>query len=202
MRQVFGLVGPIASGKGSVGQILKDLGFEYYSLSDVIREELKKRGLPINRESLQDMGDELRKEFGDGVLAIRTGEKVDISSQTKVVIDSIRNPAEIELLRSHLGAIIIGVTASPEARFKRVLARAREGEPKSWEDFLAMDRRETEKCSDPSKINVTGCLEMANYVITNEGTADDLMDNLRKILKETIVASKEGSRRRRGSERR
>lgn len=195
MRKVFGLVGPIASGKGTVGQILREFGYEYYSLSERIREELTNRKLPITRQGLQDMGDELRGRFGDDVLAQRTCQLIASAGQTRIVIDSIRTPAEIKFLKKNLGALIIGVNASPETRFKRLLAREREGEPRTWEEFLAADRRETEKCSDSSKINISACLELSDFVLENEGTADDLMEGIREILRETQEGKKSRERK-------
>ena len=38
MQIVIGLVGPIASGKGTISEYLKSQGFVYFSLSDVVRE--------------------------------------------------------------------------------------------------------------------------------------------------------------------
>ena len=43
-RKVIGLVGPIASGKGIVVEILKQKGYSAYSLSDVLKTEVQKRG--------------------------------------------------------------------------------------------------------------------------------------------------------------
>jgi dephospho-CoA kinase len=185
MHSVIGLVGPIASGKGTVAQILKELGFEYYSLSDRIREELVSRGLPITRQYLQDVGDELRGSLGADILAVRTTGKIDIQSETRIVIDSIRNPAEIGYLKEHLGAKIVGVNASPEVRYDRLVERNRGGEPLSREEFLAMDARETEKTTDSHKIDISGCLELADYVIANNGTPDDLMEGLTRFFRET-----------------
>lgn len=185
MRSVIGLVGPIASGKGTVAQILKELGFEYYSLSDRIREELTRRGLPITRQWLQDMGDELRLKYGEDILAERTLEFLGASNSGRIVIESIRNPAEARLLKEQLGATIIGVNASPEIRYRRVVERNRGGEPVSWEEFLAMDGRETGKVTDSHKINIVGCLDLADHIIINEGTPDDLMDSLNRYFRET-----------------
>ncbi len=56
MQIVIGLVGPIASGKGTISEYLKSQGFVYFSLSDVVREETVARGLEMSRKNLQDVG--------------------------------------------------------------------------------------------------------------------------------------------------
>ena len=197
MRNVIGLVGSIASGKGTVAQILKELGWEYYSLSDRIREELTKRDLPITREWLQDMGDELRSKYGEAILAQRTSELIAESPHPKIVVDSIRNPAEIKFLREHLDAkvAIIGVDASPEVRWRRFVERGRNENVKTKEEFLAMDARETQEPGEPHKIDIAGCMKLVDFTIKNEGTPDDLMRELGRFFRqvgETKRRRKEG----------
>ena len=98
-----GLTGPNASGKGEVARFLEGKGFSLCSLSDVVRQEATRRGLDHSRENLIRTGTALREQFGEGVLAQRTLPKISQRS----VVDSIRNPGEIQVLRTlpgfHLG---------------------------------------------------------------------------------------------------
>ena len=59
-RKVIGLVGPIASGKGIVVEILKQKGYSAYSLSDVLKTEVQKRGLEVSRNNCHMISNELR----------------------------------------------------------------------------------------------------------------------------------------------
>ena len=61
---IIGLTGKNASGKGEVGEYLKVRGFLFYSLSDVLRDELKKQKLPLTRENLTNLGNTLRNDRG------------------------------------------------------------------------------------------------------------------------------------------
>jgi dephospho-CoA kinase len=194
MWKVIGLVGPTSSGKGAVARILRERGYEYFSLSDMLREEARSRGLdPNDTKTLQDLGDELRQTFGAAVLAERTVVKgISRLEDRKIVIDSIRNPAEVRFLREVLRATIIGIDASVDTRWRRFQDRGRDGNIKTKEQFLAMDGREIQKTGDPFKIDVTGCLELADKVIINNGTIDDLMEGMQRFFKET----KETKRRR------
>lgn len=67
----IGVVGQIASGKGVlVDYLVKNLNFKSFSLSSIIHQELKKRRIEnFTRKTLQDVGDKLRKQYGDDVLA-------------------------------------------------------------------------------------------------------------------------------------
>src|SRR5215468_935904 len=95
---LIGLTGRNASGKGEVAAYLVKKSFYYYSLSDVIREEIRRRGQPLTRENMIETGNELRYHFGPGILAKRILEKIEADKH--YVIDSIRNPSEVETLRT------------------------------------------------------------------------------------------------------
>ncbi|MBI2338979.1 MAG: AAA family ATPase, partial [Deltaproteobacteria bacterium] len=68
---IIGLTGKNGSGKGEVAKLLTSSGFIYYSLSDVLRDELKKQGKEVTRENLIEIGNRLRTEGGPSVLADR-----------------------------------------------------------------------------------------------------------------------------------
>ena len=118
MKPIYlGFVGPIASGKGLLVDHLRKYGFTVFSLSDKVREEARCRGLPITREILQNLGDELRILYGTQILAERVAFDI-IGTQGNIIIDSIRNPGEIDYLRQHTTIKIVGVDAPPELRAK------------------------------------------------------------------------------------
>jgi hypothetical protein len=96
-----------------------------HSLSDVVREEAAARGLPPERGPLIAVGNELRRALGPGALAERILPRLG----ERDVVDSIRNPAEVEVLRRAPGFLLVAVRATQATRFARSLARARPGDP-------------------------------------------------------------------------
>jgi len=122
MSIIIGLTGENCAGKGTVADYLAKKGFYYYSLSDVIREELANDGKEITRDALIAKGNELRRNFGPDVLAKRTIGK--LQADRNYVIDSIRNPAEAKALLATGKMTLVYVTASPERRFARMKARS------------------------------------------------------------------------------
>lgn len=195
-RTVIGLVGPIASGKGEVAKYLRGLGFTVLSLSDRVREEVGARGLPLSRENLQNMGNQLREIYGGQVLAERTLELLG-STEGNVVIDSIRNPSEIEFLKTALGLTIIGIDASPEHRREWYLDRAwRRGEDGlTEEDFIRANNRDLGHGENNFGQQVGRCLEMADVVIRNEDTKKHLLEDVEYYLIAEFGFSPEGARR-------
>ncbi|MFQ5457549.1 MAG: deaminase [Myxococcota bacterium] len=167
---VIGLIGPNGSGKGVLAEFLKARSFVYHSLSDEIREELKGRKAPVTRESLVAAGTALREKYGPGVLADRVIARLE--GDRNYVIDSIRNPAEVEALRRFGNFTLIKVDASAKMRFERLRERGRESDPATWEDFQALDGREAgSKDGNAQQVDAVGAL--ADHVLTNEGTIAD-----------------------------
>src|SRR5690606_36551722 len=94
---IIGLTGKFAAGKGTVADMLLERGFVYHSLSDVLREELARRGIGESRTSLMALGNELRAAEGPDALARRILDR--LRDGRDHLVDSIRTPAEVETLR-------------------------------------------------------------------------------------------------------
>src|SRR2546423_13140805 len=137
---LIGLTGRNAAGKGEVAAYLQSRSFYFHSLSDAIRDEVRSRNLPISRELLIQVGNELRHRFGSGVLAERIIEKLD--DDKNYVIDSIRNPAEVVAFRNSKHFRLIRVEAPIEVRFQRNLVRSRENDPITFDKFVELENRE------------------------------------------------------------
>lgn len=176
-RLIIGLVGPIASGKGVVGKYLETLGFNYSSLSDRVREETTRRGLPLVRKNLQDIGDELRETYGGAVLMELTERKFS-EVENNLVIDSIKNPYEARYLKEKLGGIIIAIDAPVELRMKWFLERSksRMEDGKSEEDFWKAENRDMGEGEGEMGLQIRECLKLADITIRNEGSVEGLME--------------------------
>jgi dephospho-CoA kinase len=170
MRIVIGIVGPIASGKGFIADYLGQMGFTKYSLSERVREEAVRRGVTASRENLQDIGDDLRKKYGNAILVEKTLNLISDSDSQLVVIDGIRNAGELTILRDKMDAKIIGVNADPQVRFKRSKARGRSSDFNTWEDFDRAEKRDRGVGQKGFGQGVDRCLKIADYIIENNGT--------------------------------
>src|SRR5215475_11113775 len=113
---LIGLTGRNAAGKGEVAQYLQRKSFYYYSLSDAIRDEIRSQGEEPTRERLIIVGKELRQKYGAAVLAERVLSKIEDDRQ--YIIDSIRNPSEVNAFGAAKHFKLIRVEAPPEVRFE------------------------------------------------------------------------------------
>src|SRR6185295_5745234 len=164
---IIGLTGKNASGKGEVGKFLQDRGFQFASLSDILRKELGRRHMTPTRDHLTRVGNELRQKYGPAVLAERI--LLTLGENQNYAIDSFRNPGEVEAFRRRPDFMLWAITATPEARFKRIKARAREQDPITLATFKKVEVREAHN-ADPTKQSLDACEKLADYKISNNGT--------------------------------
>jgi len=206
----FGIVGQIASGKGEVVKILTEqYGFVSFNLSSILHKILEEKGITnFTRADLQDLGDKLRKEEGEGVLAKRaikmlnyqcsiinqsnSNNQFSINNSTfvtnyeqdkRIVIEGIRNPAEVKYLRTLPNFKLIAVKAKKSVRFRRLKKRGKPWDPKSWKDFLVVDRRDKGIGQKGYGQQVGKCVGMADYNIQNNGSIKLLNCQIVKLLK-------------------
>jgi len=183
MAQFVGLTGTMGSGKGEIAALLAKRGYEYISLSDIVREEATRCGLDHTRENLQETGNRLRGERGAGVLGACVREAVLKRPETRWVIDGIRNPAEALELREIDGFRMVGVGAAPEIVVGRLIARGREGQRITREEILLRLEREQGRGEPADGQQVRKCIEQADYFFLNEGTLDEMGDKLIHFLR-------------------
>jgi dephospho-CoA kinase len=177
MGLVLGVTGPNAAGKGEVSEYLRTQGFTVHSLSDIVREEAAARGLPPEREHLIRIGTLLREQGGPSVLAERMLGRLT----GRDVVDSIRNPAEVETLRRVPGFVLVGVDAPREVRYARSRTRARAGDPESFEKFTARERQENS--ANPAGQQLGATFALADRVVNNDGDLAELHRRLDELLR-------------------
>jgi len=163
----IGLTGRMGSGKGEVAKILKKQDFTYISLSDIVREEVARRGKEVNRAEMQDIGNSLRNAGGAGVLGKMVREKVTGSNQNKWVIDGIRNPAEVEELRKMPGFTLVAIDSPVESILTRLESRSRQTDLAGKEELKKRLDREWGIGEPPEGQRVGPCMELADVTIVN-----------------------------------
>lgn len=177
---IIGVTGPICAGKDEAGKLLAELGFERLSLVEVLRDEARARGIELTRTNLQDLGDELRKNEGVDVLARKVMKQV-IPGRS-YTIESIRNPGEVAALRELSDFLLICVSASDAVRFERMVARAREKDPRTFEEFLQNEARDRGIGQASHAQQNEACWRLADVQLANDTTLENLRSSLREVL--------------------
>jgi len=183
--KVIGLTGTIGAGKKTVKDIIqKKVSCYTVVLSDIIKVEIERRKGILDRSTLQNMGNELRKKYGSHILAMLAVEYMP-KEKNFIVIDGIRNPGEVEYLKKKYGKDfkLLAVDANEKTRFERLIARGEKKDPKTWEEFLETDKRDRGFGEPPWGQQVGKCLEMADFTILNEGSLEELERKVEEIMK-------------------
>lgn len=182
---IIGLTGTMASGKDVVAEILKKKGFIYLSLSDEVREEAKSRSIELTRENLQTLGNEMRKNEGNGILAQRVLRKVT-DPQKHYIINGIRNTAEVSELKNWPSFYLIAVDAPQQMRFQRMVQRNRASDPKNFYDFMKLDAIDQGLNQDDSGQQVSACIKLSEYHIFNEFSVERLTDKVTFMIQQIM----------------
>lgn len=175
---IIGITGKNCSGKGELAAYLKTAGYTYYSLSDEIRDELKKNNIPESRESLIEMGNKLRSQYGPSALADMLIKKIEPGKN--YVIDSIRNPAEVMVLKKLPNFTLVEVRADDKIRYERMQSRNRQGDAHSFEEFIAQEKREmNNENSTMQQLDKT--IKMADVVLENNEDLEEFQNKINKL---------------------
>ena len=180
---IIGLTGRNGSGKGAVADYLQSKGFYLWSLSDVIRQEIVTRGETVTREHLIQVGRELRNLHGNSYLAQEIRAKLE--EDRNYVIDSFRHPSEVKVFSGRKDFHLVEVEADPRTRHERLCARAREGDPVSFELFLELEEQELVS-SDPQGQKLLATSQLAAFTLINNGTKEELHERLSEWLLQTL----------------
>ncbi len=178
----IGITGTLGAGKGTVVEYLsKKKGFMHYSVRGFLREELEKRKMPVNRDTLTAIANSLRAKHGPAYLIEQLLLRAR-TANTNCIIESIRTPGEIETLRKHDNFFLLAVDADTRLRYKRIRSRNSETDQVSYQKFLQNEEREMHS-SDPNRQNLTACIHLADYVIVNNGSLKNLHRSIEDFLR-------------------
>lgn len=176
----IGITGTIGAGKGEAVEFLKKKGFVHFSAREFLFAEVRRRGLEPNRDSTNMVGEDLRR--------IHSAHYVieSLFNQAKklgknCVIESVRTVGEIQFLRKQPNFSLLAIDADPKVRYERVVGRRSSLDKVTFEKFLADEQRESVG-TDPAKMNLPDCIKLADVVIMNNGTKEELYTKVEEAL--------------------
>jgi dephospho-CoA kinase len=173
----------------------RGISHSYHSLSDELRSEARFRGLNPDRDVLRDLGHQLRLKHGSDVLSRRVLDHIAFDLRQGLqfavtIVDAIRNPAEVRLLRECLGAqfLLLAVEAPVEAIIERIRARARGGDVVDDEQLARQVLAAEMGLNEPEYgHNIAECIAMADLRIENAGPLPALRAAVGRFVEEQVV---------------
>lgn len=179
-KNVIGITGMPGAGKAVVKEIVQEMGYPLVVMGDVVRDEVKRRGLESTPENLGLVMLKLREEEGPAIVARRCIPQIKDAKESVVIIDGIRSPHEVKEFKNHFPFFtLIAIHASPETRFKRLSQRKRSDDPKTWKTFEERDNREL-------RVGLGDVIAIADHIIVNEGAKGQLRRRFRRLLTSVV----------------
>ena len=177
----IGITGTLGAGKGTIVDYLqKEKGFSHYSVRAFLIDEIKARGMEVNRDSMTLVGNDLRAQHSPSWIIEQLYQQAQASGKN-CIIESIRTPGEVDALRSKPNFYLFAVDADPRVRYDRAVLRGSETDHIDYDTFLANEQREMDN-ADPNKQNLKYCIQQADYCFDNNGTIDDLNQQVEQVL--------------------
>ena len=178
---IVGITGTLGAGKGTVVKYLVDhKGYSHYSVRDFLIKEIKSRGLPVNRDHMVKVANDLRSKHSPSFIVDELYEEA-LGAGHNSIIESIRTYGEITSLRGKGKFILIAADADQKTRFERIRLRNSETDQISFDKFKEDELKEM-SATDPTKQNLAKCIAEADFTIQNNGTLNDLYDQIETIL--------------------
>ena len=186
--KIFGITGTLGAGKGTIVEYLVNrYNFKHYSVRAYITEEIVRRELPVNRDSMVLVANDLRAKKSPSYIIDQLVLKANESNEN-CIIESIRTPGEVDSLRTNEGFRLLAVDADPEIRYSRISSRKSSTDNVSYSQFVANEQREMDSV-DPNKQNLHKCIEMADFHLLNNGSVEELFAQIEKIILEIETTS-------------
>lgn len=173
-------VGHPVGGKDTAAEyVAKKFSLHHISSGDLVRDYITKNNLGgLDRPNVHKYAIELRNKFGGDYLVRVAFEK----TKENLIVSGLRAIDEVETFKK-LGGVVIAVVAPMERRYEFSKKRGRIGDDVTFEDFKKIEEEENES-KDRNGQNVKKAIEMANIVIENDGTLEDLFLKCEKVVRE------------------
>ena len=175
---ILGLVGEVASGKGTIYNYLsKKYNVGYHRFSTILRDILDRLHKEISRETMQKLSTALRESFEQDILSKVIAKDVKNDQHKIIIVDGVRRFDDIKYLKNIDGFKLIYITADIKKRYERVIKRSENfgDETKTFDDFKKENKQESE-------IEIVKVGEKADITIDNNSDFEELYKQVEKIV--------------------
>ena len=171
---LVGISGSNGAGKDTLGHMLvKHKNYFFVSVTDILRAECVRRGLPPIRENTRMVSAEWRREHGLGVLIDKAIAEYELvrDKYKGLAVSSLRNPGEVDRVHE-FGGVVVWIDADPKVRYNRIqkaLGRERMDDRRTFDEFMAEEYAEMYAApgSDAAMLNGSAVRAKVDFSIDN-----------------------------------
>ncbi len=170
MNKIIAVIGMCGSGKSEAVRFFEKNGFEKVYFGQVVINEIKNRNMEINEINERKVREGLRREFGMGVMAIKSVDIIKnlFSNGRNVVIESLYSWEEYLILKKEFNSAfkLLTIYTTKSIRYSRLSKR----------DFrpLSFSEAESRDLSEIENLNKAGPIAFTDYLVINDTTIEDL----------------------------
>jgi len=172
--KIICITGMPLAGKTLAASFAKEKGIEVISMGEKIRKMMEK----LNVKDVGNFIIEIREKYGKDIIARECEEDIK-KAKDFVIVEGIRSIEEVEYFRKFGEVYILAIHSSVKKRYERAIKRKRNDDPKNFEEFKERDLREL-------KIGVGNVIALADYMIINEGSIEELRENILKTVDDIL----------------
>lgn len=184
--RIIGITGTLGAGKGTIVDYLqKKHGFLHFSVRDFLTTEIEKRGLPLNRDSMVEVANDLRAKHASSYIVEQLYLLAEKSGKDSI-IESIRTMGEVKALRKLNSFRLFAVDAPVALRYERITERKSATDLVSFETFMENEKREMTS-TDDTKQNLAACIAAADFKLTNSGSFEELFAQIDSALNQVYA---------------
>lgn len=180
------VVGMCGAGKSSIADYFKRRGWQVIRFGEITMREMNERGLPNNEVNERAVREELRKTHGSDAYAKLLLPRIKEALAIRpTVIDGLYSWAEYKFLRQNIEnkMYVVGVLTTRSIRYERLAHRP--VRPLSSEEAELRDFAEIEN------LEKGGPIAMADYVVLNDGSEEELLLAVDRLLSSHILTKPE-----------
>jgi len=184
-NKIICVVGMAGSGKSEVSDELVRQGFAYLRFGQITLDKVKEKGLKLTEANERKVREGLRKKHGMGAYATLNIPKIDeLLKKSHVVVDGLYSWSEYKILKEKYGEAmgVVAVYAPPKLRHERLENRAVANDEKQRFRNFTKEEAKARDYAEIENIEKGGPIVMADFIIVNTGTLDQLKENVRVIL--------------------
>lgn len=179
--KIIGITWPQAAWKGAVvDYLVKNYAYAYFSVSGYLTQELQSQGQAVNRDTMRELANQLRSDFWPSFIVEQLYHQAHEAGKP-AIIESIRALGELETLKKKADFLLLSIDADQRLRYERALLRNSEKDQVSWEKFQEQEALEADN-QDPAKQNVPACQKLADIQIDNNGSLEQLYEQIDRIV--------------------
>jgi dephospho-CoA kinase len=175
------VTGKKGSGKSVIIDVASRYNIRSVEMRDPVYDSMREKGISLTHENVIRFAEGLRKGGDFGIVAkmmLKKIKKEKIKDRI-LVICGIRHPDEIREFRKKHDCIFLAIEADPEIRFKRIMARAKKEDSRTFGQFIKKEH------SENRKLGIDKAMQPADVVITNNKGIREFkakLDNLVRFM--------------------